>query len=130
MKSSSCKNKGRKGQQEVIDLLLEAFPELTEKDVRSRSSGANGEDIMLSEQAFYKFPFNVEVKRRKKFAMMRNIEQAINQAERSEGCPIVFFREDRNDWFVALGAKEFLAIYQMFSKLADLDTGEEEDARH
>lgn len=62
MKTSSRKAKGRNAQKKVAKKLLEAFPELAERDVQSTSMGASGVDIKLSSAAFEKFPFAVEVK--------------------------------------------------------------------
>ena len=49
MKTRSAKQKGRRLQQNVRDLLLEALSEyLEEDDIRSTSMGAPGEDLLLS----------------------------------------------------------------------------------
>ena len=46
MKTRSAKQKGRRLQQNVRDLLLEALSEyLEEDDIRSTSMGAPGEDL-------------------------------------------------------------------------------------
>ena len=42
--------------------ILEAFPNLSVRDVQSRAMGSQGTDVVLSQQAFTKFPFAVECK--------------------------------------------------------------------
>ena len=44
----SAKAKGRNGQQEVRDRLLETFPEFELDDIKSTTMGDTGEDIQLS----------------------------------------------------------------------------------
>lgn len=102
------KAKGRKGQQEVRDMILEAFPELEMDDCRSTSMGAQGADILLSPIARSYMPWNIEVKRRKRIGLCRHIEQA---AEFGEDEPVVFAREDRGEWIVALRAEYFLDLF-------------------
>lgn len=62
MKTSSCKAKGRRLQQLVVKKILEAFPDLTSRDVQSTSMGATGEDIKLSQAAFQHLPVGIECK--------------------------------------------------------------------
>lgn len=73
----AAKAKGRKGQQEVVKLLLHASPGLREDDIRSTPMGSQGEDVLLSPRARQRFPWNIEVKRGKAF----NLVQACKQAE-------------------------------------------------
>ena len=44
----NAKAKGRLGQQEVRDKLLETFPDLEPDDIKSTVMGDSGEDIQLS----------------------------------------------------------------------------------
>lgn len=76
MKAQSAKAKGRKLQQWVRDKILDAFPDLTSRDVKSTSMGATGEDVLLSEAAFKVFPFYVEAKSRESIAVYRFYEQS------------------------------------------------------
>lgn len=62
MKTSSCKAKGRRLQNTVVQKILETFPELTSRDVQSTSMGASGVDVKLSERAFNMCPLNIECK--------------------------------------------------------------------
>jgi len=75
MLTSSAKAKGRKLQQIVRDFVLKLFPHLTERDVKSTSMGASGDDLLLSEAAFKVFPYSVECKNLAKVAVYRYMEQ-------------------------------------------------------
>lgn len=69
MKPASAKQKGRNLQKKVRDAILEAFPALTDRDVRSTSMGASGVDVQLSEVAVQRFPYSVECKNRARMAI-------------------------------------------------------------
>ena len=66
MKTRSAKNKGKRLQNDVRDLILETFTELEPDDVRSTTMGDSGEDILLSPAARKLFPFSVECKNQEK----------------------------------------------------------------
>lgn len=76
MKTSSIKQKGRLGQQEVVKILLELLPEFTEDDIKSTPMGSPGEDILLSSAARQAIPWNIEVKRGKAFNLVKACKQA------------------------------------------------------
>ena len=61
----AAKAKGRGGQQEVRDKLLETFPEFEDDDIKSTTMGDTGEDIQLSPLARKTLPISIEVKRRR-----------------------------------------------------------------
>lgn len=91
------KNKGKAGQNEVRDLLLDfADGVLEEDDIISNPMGNPGEDLMFSPAARKMFPWSVEIKRKKAIACLRFIEQAAAQKSGYE--PVAIFREDRGDW--------------------------------
>lgn len=66
LKTSSAKSKGRKLQQWLAALLIEAANDcgisLTAKDIRSTPSSVSGPDIQMSEAATKVFPFDFECK--------------------------------------------------------------------
>ena len=86
MKSRSAKNKGKRLQNQVRDLLLEKFQQLEEDDVRSTTMGDSGEDILLSPAARKLFPFSVECKNEDSMEQIRN---AINNLKDSESKNII-----------------------------------------
>ena len=81
MKPQSAKAKGRKFQQEVRDMILERFPDLTKDDVRSTSMGAQGEDIQLSAAARRLLPIQIECKSKSKSAVHTMYDQAIEHGD-------------------------------------------------
>ena len=106
-KHAYSKNKGRKGQQQVQQLILQHFPQLEHDDCRSNPMGAGGEDILLSPAARKLIPCNIEVKWHAKIAACRFVEQAGNHGEYA---PAAFFRENNSDWYVAITADYFFEL--------------------
>ena len=76
MKTRSAKNKGKRLQNDVRDLILETFTELEPDDVRSTTMGDSGEDVLLSPAARKLFPFSVECKNQEKLNVWSSLEQA------------------------------------------------------
>ena len=60
MKTRSAKSKGRRLQNQVKELLLEAFTELEPDDIRTAIMGETGDDIKLSPAARREIPFSFE----------------------------------------------------------------------
>ena len=108
MKPRSAKNKGKRLQNKVRDLILEKFNSLESDDVRSITMGESGEDILLSPAARKLFPFSVECKNQEKL----NIWSSLEQAETNSGnhIPIVIFKRNRSKTFVALEFEKLLEL--------------------
>lgn len=106
MKTSSIKNKGRLGQQEVVKILLEAFSELRSDDLRSTPMGSPGEDILMSPAAREKLPWNIEVKRGKAFNLVRACQQAEDRKNKYE--PVAIGRYDREKTWYATVRLDYL----------------------
>lgn len=108
-KTSAAKAKGRTGQQEVRDKLLETFSEFEPDDIKSTTMGDTGEDIQLSPAARKKIPLSIEVKRRKEGlkTVYGYLEQASNHAK---GEPVVFYRSDRKPWLVVVGMNHYMEL--------------------
>lgn len=109
MKPSSAKAKGRKLQQEVRQLILDAFPQLEPDDVKCAIMGEAGEDIKLSPAARKLFSYSVECKNTEKL----NIWDALKQAEantKDNTIPALFFRRNRSKTYVALEADQFISL--------------------
>ena len=76
MKARSAKNKGKRLQNKVRDLILEKFnKQLEPDDVRSITMGDSGEDILLSPAARRLFPFSVECKNQEKLNEMSYLKK-------------------------------------------------------
>ena len=100
MKSRSAKNKGKRLQNKVRDLILEKFNQLEPDDVRSTTMGDSGEDILLSPAARKLFPFAVECKNQERL----NIWDSLSQAEWNAGphIPLLVFKRNRSKTYVAM----------------------------
>ena len=108
MKPRSAKNKGKRLQNKVRDLILEKFNQLEPDDVRSVTMGESGEDILLSPAARKLFPFSTECKNQEKL----NIWSSLEQAETNSGnhIPIVIFKRNRSKTYVALEFEKLLEL--------------------
>jgi len=107
--SRAAKAKGRTGQNEIRDKLLETFPEFEEDDIKSTTMGDTGEDIQLSPAARKKLPITIEVKRRK--SGMKTAYDYIEQADKhGKGEPVVFFRADRKNWITMISLEHYMDL--------------------
>ena len=100
MKTRSAKNKGKRLQNDVRDLILETFTELEPDDVRSTTMGDSGEDILLSPAARKLFPFSTECKNQEKLNIWSSLEQAEDNA--GKHIPLVVFKRNRSKTYVAM----------------------------
>ena len=108
MKSRSAKNKGKRLQNQVRDLLLEKFQQLEEDDVRSTTMGDSGEDILLSTAARRLFPFSVECKNQEKLNIWSSLEQAENNS--GKHTPLLIFKRNRTKTYAVLELNELLKL--------------------
>ena len=108
MKPRSAKNKGKRLQNTIRDLILEKFDSLEKDDVRSITIGDSGEDILLSPAARRLFPFSVECKNQEKL----NIWSALEQAEENSGdhVPLVIFKRNRTKTYAVLEFDKLLEL--------------------
>jgi len=109
MKPRSAKNKGKRLQNKIRDLILEKFDsKLEPDDVRSITMGDSGEDILLSPAARKVFPFSVECKNQEKL----NIWSSLEQAEENSGkhTPLVIFKRNRSKTYAVLEFEELLQL--------------------
>ena len=108
MKPRSAKNKGKRLQNKVRDLILEKFNILESDDVRSITMGDSGEDILLSPAARKLFPFSVECKNQEKLS----IWSALEQAEENSGnhSPLVIFKRNRTKMYAVLEFDKLLEL--------------------
>lgn len=111
----AAKQKGRLGQNEIRDKILETFPELEPDDVKSTTMGDGGEDIQLSPAARKKMPISIEVKRRK--SGMKIQYDWIEQAKRhGKGEPVLFFRADRKEWIVMVSLEHYMELLRRWKE--------------
>ena len=108
MKTRSAKSNGRRLQNQVKELLLEAFTELEPDDIRTAIMGETGEDIKLSPAARREIPFSFECKNQEKI----NIWESLNQAEENSGDypPVLIFKRNRSKTYAVLEIDDFIDI--------------------
>ena len=107
--SRTAKNKGKAGQNEIRDKLLEAFPQLEPDDIKSTTMGDIGEDIQLSPAARKLIPLTIEVKRRK--SALKTLYDWYAQAKHhGKGEPVVIFRADYKPWLVVVGIDHYIGL--------------------
>lgn len=108
MKTSSAKAKGRRASQEVKDMLLVWDPDLQSDDIVVTGSGDTGEDLKLSPKAREIYPYSIECKNVEKLNVWQALEQA--KSHSSEHTPLLCFRRNRSEMFVALKFEDFLKL--------------------
>ena len=106
MKSRSAKNKGKRLQNSVRDLILEKFNQLEEDDVRSM--GDSGEDILLSPAARKLFPFSVECKNQEKLNIWSSLEQTETNA--GKHTPLLIFKRNRSKTYAVLQLDDLMEM--------------------
>ena len=105
----AAKAKGRGGQNEIRDKLLETFTEFEPDDIKSTTMGDTGEDIQLSPAARKKLPITIEVKRRKS-GMKMAYDYTEQASKHGKGEPVVFFRADRKDWITMISIDHYMEL--------------------
>ena len=109
MKPQSAKQKGRKFQQWVRDLLIESL-DIHPEDIESRSMGAAGEDIMMARTARASFPLSIECKCQQSVNIWKSYEQAKENSGDYE--PIVFLKRNNTKPLVLVDAEYFVKLYK------------------
>ena len=108
MKPRSAKNKGKRLQNKVRDIILEKFDSLEPDDVRSITMGDSGEDILLSPAARRLFPFSVECKAQESLSIWSALQQAESNA--GKHIPLLVFKRNRSKTYAVLEFKELLKL--------------------
>ena len=108
MKTRSAKNKGKRLQNDVRDLILETFKELEPDDVRSTTMGDSGEDVLLSPAARKLFPFSVECKNQEKLNIWSSLQQAEDNA--GQHIPLLVFKRNRSKTYITMEINDLIKI--------------------
>jgi|TARA_R100000030_G_scaffold91677_1_gene76908 hypothetical protein len=108
MKTRSAKNKGKRLQNDVRDLILETFAELEPDDVRSTTMGDSGEDILLSPAARKLFPFATECKNQERLNIWESLEQAESNA--GQHIPLVVFKRNRSKTYISMEINDLMRL--------------------
>ena len=103
MKTRSAKNKGKRFQNQIAELISEAIklPFGKDKDIQSRTMGISGEDIPLSNRAKELFPYAVECKNCEKWSIPKWIDDARR------------YKTDNRDWLLFCSKNRFKPIVIM-----------------
>ena len=108
MKSRSAKNKGKRLQNSVRDLLLETFNQLEPDDIRSAIMGESGEDIKLSPAARKLIPYSFECKNQEKLNIWESLKQADSNSQK--GKPVLVFKRNRSKTYAVLEIQAFIDL--------------------
>lgn len=112
MKTHSCKAKGRRLQDAVVQ-ELRTITNLSEKDIRPAIMGESGCDVKYSDLAHKMVPFDIECKNCESL----NIWSAFSQAESNsmpQRFPMLVFKRNRSDILCCLRFSDILTIYKAF----------------
>ena len=109
MKTRSAKNKGKRLQNSVRDVLLETFKEdLEPDDIKSAIMGDSGEDIQLSPAARKLIPYSIECKNQEKLNIWSSLEQAEKNSGKSN--PVLIFKRNRSKTYAVLEIEDFIKL--------------------
>lgn len=108
--TASRKQKGRGLQKTVRDSILSAFPNLTDRDVHSRSMGAQGTDVYFSEAGYKDVPLSIECKFQESLNIWSALQQSEENVDDQHSIPVVVFKRSRSDTYVALHWDDLLAL--------------------
>ena len=109
MKTSSAKQKGRKLQQWMRDLLIQKLG-VHPEDIESRSMGSQGEDLIMARAAREKFPLSIECKNQESVNVWKSYQQAAENSGEYE--PIVVIKRNQSKPLVVIDAEYFVSIFK------------------
>ncbi len=109
MRTSSAKAKGRRLQQLTRDLIIESLS-IPAKDVESRSMGAPGIDVSLSQEARLKFPFGVECKNSERLNLWAAWRQCQENAIKEDLIPLMVVGRNRQEPLAVVPLKIFMEM--------------------
>jgi hypothetical protein len=109
MKTSSAKQKGRKLQQWMRDLLIEKLG-VHPEDIESRSMGSQGEDLIMARAAREKFPLSIECKNQESVNVWKSYEQAAENSGEYE--PMVVIKRNQSKPLVVIDAEYFVSMFK------------------
>ena len=109
MKTSSAKQKGRKLQQWMRDILIQKLG-VHPEDIESRSMGSQGEDLIMARAAREKFPLSIECKNQESVNVWKSYGQAAENSGEYE--PIVVIKRNQSKPLVVIDAEYFVSIFK------------------
>lgn len=116
MLTRSAKNKGKRLQNKVRDLLLEAFKdELEPDDIRSVMMGESGMDIKYSPKAKPLIPYAIECKNQEQISIWSAIEQSEKNCP-DDMTPTLIFKRNRSKTYAVIELDKFIELIRDKSK--------------
>ena len=109
MKPRSAKNKGKRLQNEVRDLLLETFDTLEPDDVESTGMGQPGIDVKLSPAARKVFPYSIECKNQERGNIWAWWKQAVSNCKETTS-PLLIHSKNHAEVLVTMRLTDFLKV--------------------
>jgi len=111
MKQRSRRAKGRYLQNIVRDRIVQLYPVLTKKDIRTSSTGENSADIkLLSNTAKKLFSYEVETKNRSDFVgLYSHFKQAIRHGPKT---PILIVKGKREKPLAVIDMEHFFELLE------------------
>ena len=109
MKTSSAKQKGRKLQQWMRDILIEKLG-VHPEDIESRGMGSQGEDLIMARAAREKFPLSIECKNQEAVNVWKSYEQAAENSGEYE--PVVVIKRNQSKPLVVIDAEYFVSMFK------------------
>jgi hypothetical protein len=109
MKTSSAKQKGRKLQQWMRDLLIEKLG-VHPEDIESRSMGSQGEDLIMARAAREKFPLSIECKNQEAVNVWKSYEQASENSGEYE--PVLVIKRNKSKPLIVIDAEYFVSMFK------------------
>ena len=109
MKTSSAKQKGRKLQQWMRDLLIQKLG-VHPEDIESRSMGSQGEDLIMARAAREKFPLSIECKNQESVNVWKSYEQAAENSGEYE--PVLVIKRNQSKPLVVIDAEYFVSMFK------------------
>jgi len=115
VKIRSAKQKGRKGQREVVD-LIKKYLQLSDDDVKSTPASLIGKDILIHPRIFNDFPYSVEVKRSEQVKIWEWLKQCESNTGTKE-TPLLVFRRNDSEWYATLKFENLLSLLYLYNDI-------------
>ena len=109
MKTSSAKQKGRKLQQWMRDILIEKLG-VHPEDIESRGMGSQGEDLIMARAAREKFPLSIECKNQEAVNVWKSYEQASENSGEYE--PVLVIKRNKSKPLIVIDAEYFVSMFK------------------
>ena len=120
MKTQSCKAKGRRLQQKIVEDLYKVFHDLEEGDLRSTPMGSGGEDVQMSAKAMKLIPYSFEAKNQERLNIWNALEQSEHNCNGRH--PVVVIKKNNKRPYAVISWDAFLSLVSETSRRRNEDT--------